>query len=92
MEALSHGSMYKAVHVEMCPHDIRNDMPLVDIELIEVVRETGGALWGASATNGGINIITIKAKLTQGSLVTVGDGTENGPSRRCSTAARLARM
>ena len=34
------------------------DMPLDDIERIEVIRGPGGATWGANAVNGVINILT----------------------------------
>src|SRR5262245_36005069 len=34
------------------------DLPLEDIERIEVIRGPGGTLWGANAVNGVINIIT----------------------------------
>lgn len=46
------------------------DVMLEDIERIEVIRGPGGALWGANAVNGVINIITREAKDTQGTLVT----------------------
>jgi iron complex outermembrane recepter protein len=52
------------------------DTMLEDIERIEVVRGPGGALWGANAVNGVINIITRSAKETQGGLVTAGGGSE----------------
>lgn len=51
--------------------------PLEDIERIEVVRGPGGALWGANAVNGVINIITKDAKETQGLYATAGTGTED---------------
>lgn len=51
------------------------DVLLEDIDRIEVVRGPGGALWGANAVNGVINIRTRHARQTQGHLVTVGYGT-----------------
>ena len=59
-------------HFEVCP----NDTPLEDIERIEVIHGPGGILWGANATNGAINIITKKAKHTQGGVVTVVGGSK----------------
>ena len=50
------------------------DMPLDDIERIEVVRGPGGTLWGANAVNGVINIITKHAKDTQGGLLNLSSG------------------
>jgi iron complex outermembrane receptor protein len=47
----------------------QNDLLLEDIERIEVIRGPGGTLWGANAVNGIINIITSKAKRTQGAEV-----------------------
>jgi iron complex outermembrane receptor protein len=52
------------------------DVPLEDIERIEVIRGPGGAIWGANAVNGVINIITKKAEETPGVLVTGGGGTQ----------------
>jgi iron complex outermembrane receptor protein len=42
------------------------DVPLADIERIEVVRGPGGPLWGANAVNGVINIITKSSAQTSG--------------------------
>ncbi len=55
------------------------DLPLEDVSRIEVIRGPGGALWGANAVNGVINILTKSAKETQGGLVSAGAGNyENG--------------
>jgi iron complex outermembrane receptor protein len=52
------------------------DTLLEDIDRIEVIRGPGGALWGANAVNGVINIITKRASETQGGLLATGGGTE----------------
>jgi iron complex outermembrane receptor protein len=52
------------------------DVPLEDIDRIEVIRGPGATLWGANAVNGVINIMTRKAADTQGGLITGGGGTE----------------
>ncbi len=52
---------------------------LEDIERIEVIRGSGGAVWGANAVNGVINIITKNPEDTQGNYLSVagGDFTKN---------------
>ena len=50
------------------------DMPLEDIESIDVIRGPGGSVWGANAVNGIINIITKRAGETHGAMVTAGGG------------------
>ncbi len=45
------------------------DVPLANIERIEVVSGPGGTLYGANAVNGVISIITKKASDTQGGLL-----------------------
>lgn len=55
--------------------DVQNP-PLIDIDRIEVISGPGGALWGANAVNGVINIITRKAGETQGLAAEAAAGTE----------------
>lgn len=53
--------------------DVQNVM-LEDVDKIEVVRGSGGAVWGANAVNGVINIITKSSSDTQGGLLVAGVG------------------
>ena len=62
----------------------RQDYLLADIDRIEVISGPGGTLWGANAVNGVINIITKKAKDTQGIYLEALGGNE----LRGATAAR----
>ena len=55
------------------------DVPMQDVERIEVIRGPGASLWGANAVNGVINIITKSAKDTQGTLISVSGGTFDQP-------------
>lgn len=52
------------------------DTLLEDVDRIEVIRGPGGTVWGANAVNGVINIITKKARETQGGLLSAGGGSE----------------
>lgn len=52
------------------------DVPLADIDRIEVIRGPGGAIWGANAVNGVVNIITKSAADTQGVKLGASAGTE----------------
>ena len=56
--------------------DSRN-MMLEDVDHIEVMRGPGGTTWGANAVNGVISITTRSAAETQGTLLSLGAGTEN---------------
>lgn len=53
------------------------DMPLRDIDRIEVIRGPGGTIWGPNAANGVINIITKDAAHTQGVLADALSGNED---------------
>jgi iron complex outermembrane receptor protein len=53
------------------------DIPLEDIERIEVVRGPGGSMWGSNAVTGVINIITKSADKTQGGLASAVVGTQD---------------
>ena len=56
------------------------DVPLEDIERIEVIRGPGGTVWAANAVNGVINIITMSSKSTQGALVVAEVGSQESGS------------
>src|SRR6266852_9980619 len=51
------------------------DLPLEDIDRIEVIRGPGGSVWGANAVNGVISVFTKKAGDTHGGLIEAGLGT-----------------
>jgi len=52
------------------------DLPLENIDRIEVISGPGGVLWGANAVNGVINIVTKSSDDTRDLLVTGGIGDE----------------
>jgi iron complex outermembrane receptor protein len=54
------------------------NMPLEEINRIEVIRGSAGLAWGSNAVNGVINIITKRSQDTSGWLVDTHVGTETG--------------
>lgn len=51
------------------------NIPIYDIERIEVIKGQGGLLWGSNATNGVVNIITKLSNDTRSSKISVKAGT-----------------
>ncbi len=52
------------------------DLPLENIDRIEVVRGPGGTIWGANAVNGVINIITKSTAETHGVMASAAGGSD----------------
>jgi iron complex outermembrane receptor protein len=65
------------------------DLPLDDIARIEVIRGPGGAIWGANAVNGVINVITKHARDTQGTLVSLAAGSRPGATGTARYGGRI---
>lgn len=53
------------------------ELPLENVERIEVIRGPGAAIWGANAVDGIINVITRSANSTQGGLLAAVSGTHD---------------
>ncbi len=58
------------------------DLPLEDIDRIEVIRGPGGTLWGVNAVNGVINIVTKRPDRTQGWDVSISTEVDLGETAR----------
>jgi iron complex outermembrane receptor protein len=67
----------------------QQDVLLQDIDRIEVIRGSGGTLWGANAVNGVINILTRHAKESQGGLLEVSGGNVEEPSTSIRYGGKL---
>jgi iron complex outermembrane receptor protein len=52
------------------------EIPMADIERIEVIRGPGAALWGINAVNGVINVVTRHSDDAQGGLAVVSAGNQ----------------
>lgn len=65
------------------------DIPLGEIDRIEVIRGPGGSTWGPNAVNGIINIVTLPATARHGSDVTARTGTEIPADLYGSTSGTL---
>lgn len=52
------------------------DLPMEDIDRIEIVRDQGGTLWGVNVVNGVVNIITKHSIDTQGNSLKTSTGSE----------------
>ena len=63
-----YNNLYSGVYWE------QNDVPLDDVERVEVIRGPGATMWGANAVNGVINIITKPARETRGLMISSGAG------------------
>jgi iron complex outermembrane receptor protein len=46
------------------------DIPLADVDRVEIIRGPAGTLWGTNAVNGVVHVITKSSKDTQGNLLT----------------------
>jgi len=67
------------------------DLPLDDVERIEVIRGPGASLWGANAVNGVINVITKHASTTQGQKVSLAEGTDGQGSAEARFGEALSK-
>jgi iron complex outermembrane receptor protein len=65
------------------------DLPLDEIDRIEVIRGPGAALWGTNAVNGVVNIISKKAQNTHGNLLTAGAGSHEPGSVGVRTGGEI---
>jgi len=66
------------------------DIPLENVDRIEVIRGPGGALWGANAVNGVINIVTKSSDRSQGVSVSTSIDTDIGYTSFLQYGGRIA--
>jgi iron complex outermembrane receptor protein len=65
------------------------DLPVAEIERIEVVRGPGGSVWGANAVNGVISIMTRNSKTAHGGSASLGSGSYTHASDTASYGGRI---
>jgi len=65
------------------------DVPLEDVERVEVICGPGGTIWGANAVNGVVNVITKKTADTLGGLLVAGGGTQTVASGTVQYGGKL---
>ncbi|MGH9528561.1 MAG: TonB-dependent receptor plug domain-containing protein [Terriglobales bacterium] len=64
------------------------DVPLEDIDRVEVIRGPGGTLWGANSMNGVINIVMKPSAQTQGAMVSTSSDVNQGYTSTVQYAGR----
>jgi len=68
----------------------QHNIPMSEIERIEVIRGSGATLWGANAVNGVINIITKHSSDSQGVRLEASIGTQDDGSANARVGGKLS--